>query len=151
VSKDWFAYLDARTAPCPMSGCWLWTGRAQKYGYGGVTKDGKQTQAHRVAYELHKGPIPAGHVVRHRCDNPACVNPDHLVVGTVQDNATDMVSRGRSRKWHTQASRKLSPQCVQAIRDLAQQGVQCARLAMVYGVTDTTIRNVVARRKWKGV
>lgn len=76
--------------------CWEWTASKNNIGYGMFRFDsnGMRT-AHRVSYEMHKGPIPQGHVVCHTCDNPKCVNPDHLWTGTLKDNAQDMVAKGR--------------------------------------------------------
>ena len=84
----------------PVSGpedCWEWTGVRNRKGYGQTTKGSKGRRAHRLSYELHKGPIPAGQIVRHTCDNPPCVNPAHLLAGTHQENYQDAVSRGRQR------------------------------------------------------
>ena len=76
--------------------CWEWTAATNNIGYGMFRFDNyKMRTAHRVSYELHKGPIPQGKVVCHTCDNPKCVNPDHLWVGTLKDNAQDMVNKGR--------------------------------------------------------
>lgn len=85
------------------TGCWLWTGSRSRADYGQIGVGSRTTGrgnkgAHRVSYELFKGPIPDGHDVCHRCDNPPCVNPDHLFVGTRQDNMIDMVSKDRQRK-----------------------------------------------------
>lgn len=79
------------------SGCWLWSGGIIPDGYGTVYVDKKTKYAHRVAYETAKGPIPTGLYVLHKCDTPACVNPDHLRVGTQSDNMRDSIERGRHR------------------------------------------------------
>lgn len=78
------------------NGCWNWRGARYRKGYGRISIDGRQVAAHRTAYRLAHGEIPDGLVVRHRCDNPPCINPDHLEVGTAADNSRDMVERGRS-------------------------------------------------------
>lgn len=79
--------------------CWMWTG-ATRHGYGEISKGGKSTEifvASRFSYELHFGPIPDGFLVCHRCDNPPCVRPDHLFLGTHVENTSDMLSKGRGK------------------------------------------------------
>lgn len=88
-------------------GCWLWQGWKDKDGYGSMEDkaSGKKLKAHRVAYALQRGPIPPGMLVRHSCDEPACCNPAHLLLGSTQDNIADRVSRQRTPRgeahWHS--------------------------------------------------
>lgn len=88
------------------SGCHEWTAGRFEKGYGVFRNDGRNLRAHRVAYEIAFGPIPDGMLVLHKCDNPACVNPDHLFVGSQKDNMQDMVKKGRQRIAVTDARRR---------------------------------------------
>ena len=86
-------------------GCWLWNGAHSPEGYGKLTIDRKQIRAHRYAYELTYGPIARGLLVCHRCDSPRCVRPDHLFLGTIEDNNKDMSRKGRYAQGATHGSR----------------------------------------------
>lgn len=124
--------------------CWLWTAATDRRGYGKISAGGHSGRfltAPRVAWELARGPIAVGLSVLHRCDTPACVNPDHLFLGTQADNLRDMVSKGRQY-------RKLSDADVRAIRAAYGPGVTLAMLAARYGVSDVAISKVVHRRVW---
>ena len=77
------------------NGCLLWTGAAKPSGYGNINVDGRTESTHRAAYMAFNGEIPHGMVVCHHCDTPACVNPDHLFIGTQKDNLSDMDAKGR--------------------------------------------------------
>lgn len=80
--------------------CWTWVGSKSEKGYGRLSAGKHRAsplRAHRVSWELHKGPIPDKMFVLHNCDNPTCVNPDHLFIGTARDNTRDMVRKGRLR------------------------------------------------------
>ena len=115
---------------------------------------GSLKQAHRLAYESWVGPIPEGHIVRHKCDNPPCINPDHLETGTHSDNALDREARcrGRDQKGESSNSSKLTEQAVLDIRmEYATGQTTYVRLAEFYGVTPPTIRYAVAGKTWRHI
>ena len=100
--------IERRSIPEPNSGCWIWLDGLFSGGYGCISFMGKPVAAHRASYELYCGPIPDKMLIRHGCDNRACVNPDHLKIGTVQDNSDDMVARGRSAHGHKNGRAKIT-------------------------------------------
>lgn len=89
-------YLRDKTVVSP-SGCWEWQGAKQHFGHGQASWSGEKYLAHRLSYQTFTGPIQQGNVIRHKCNNPPCCNPTHLVQGTVADNVRDMWDRGRAR------------------------------------------------------
>jgi hypothetical protein len=115
----------------PDSGCWEWGGTKNAGGYGVMYINGTCHQAHRISWRIHGGDIPDGHVVRHKCDNPGCVNPEHLETGTHAENSMDMVRRGRSTRGRSGVP--LEKQIEIAKRRLSgERGVD---LAEEYGIT----------------
>ncbi len=140
--------------------CWEWTGGCTRAGYGTISYQNRHQYAHRLVYEFTHGAIPDGMLICHTCDNPICVNPAHLWVGTKGDNNRDMIAKGRNWlqqkperqvRGERQGSAKLTEAAVRDIRMLASQGCSLRELATKYGVSDTTINTVVARKWWKHV
>lgn len=86
------------------NGCWIWTGSKNSKGYGRVRIDKKEYMAHRISYNIYLGEIPYGLFICHKCDNPSCVNPEHLFTGTARDNTQDMLSK--NRRIYTKEYRK---------------------------------------------
>jgi hypothetical protein len=153
--QEWFWDRVARG-----DGCWEWTLCRDRHGYGRVTIPGKRTHlAHRVAWMLTNGPPPPGLFVLHNCDNPPCVNPDHLRLGTQADNMHDMALRRRSghlTKPHRilrgegVGTSKLTQDSVDAIRvRYAAGGISLSRLGSEYSVTKHCIWHVVRGRRWR--
>ena len=130
------------------TGCWEWTGTKIHTGYGQLTDNYKKKSAHRASYELHIGPIPDGLYVCHTCDNPGCVCPDHLFVGTNTDNLRDMAKKGRSTRGEKSATAKLCELDVWLIRNI--EGHTCA-MAEFFGVHRNTILSVRTRQSWKHI
>ena len=133
--------------------CHLWTAARCHKGYGrfGIKK-GTTCLAHRFAVELSGREVPPGSVVRHTCDNPPCVNPAHLVVGTQAENVQDMKGRGRGRwaKGETHFRAKLTQDQVREIRDLlAWGGMTQAKIGPLYGVDCSTVSNIKTGDSWK--
>jgi hypothetical protein len=136
-------------------GCWEWTA-SQQNGYGafGFGKRGQNVRAHRFSYFLAHGDVPDRKHVLHRCDNPRCVRPDHLFLGTDADNAADRDAKGR---WHGGIGErahkaKLTAREVVEIRQRYEEGgTSYPKLAREYGVTWPAIYAIVRRRSWKHV
>lgn len=106
--------FEDKISPEPMSGCWLWTAAASEHGYGKIGLGGRaagEAKAHRVSWILYRGEIAEGLDVCHKCDTPACVNPDHLFLGDHKANMEDMCAKGRhpnSKKTHCRRGHSLS-------------------------------------------
>lgn len=131
--------------------CWEWRGAASG-GYGKINVDGKEMLAHRYSYQLHYGLIPDGLWVLHRCDNPPCVNPNHLFLGTNDDNIADMRAKqrhscgertGGSRLTNAQVREILALFAVYSSGEFSKEFI-----ARMYGVTDMTIGNIIRRTTW---
>jgi hypothetical protein len=127
------------------SGCRTWDGCLTKKGHGQIGVKGKMLRTHRLAFEIWKGSIPDGMHVLHRCDNPACINPDHLFLGTNRDNVADMVSKARHMHGERHHAARLTEADVLAIRASAKSH---AALAREFGVAEVTIRDARTGRKW---
>ena len=137
--KRFWSYVDKTSA-----GCWEWKGgRRTSEGYGGFGITSKRVVlAHRFSFESMFGPIPEGFLVCHHCDNPPCVRPDHLFLGTKADNAHDRDSKGRCFR---STNRKLTES--QACAILADTRPR-PLLAQVYGVSVAAIADIRGRRTW---
>ena len=131
--------------------CWLWTAALCHFGHGNFWNNGRNVKANRFAYELWKGPIPPDMCVRHTCDEPSCVNPEHLLLGTQQDNMRDKVERNRQAKGEKNGSAKLTEDIVREIRILRGFDFTTAELSNTYKVNKSTILRILSREKWKHI
>lgn len=136
--------------------CWHWSGHSNSKGYGDLFVEGKYELAHRLAWRIHFGEIPVGIFVCHHCDEPSCVNPRHLFLGTHADNMADMMAKGR----HSHASRnsgeenphaKLNGIDVQLIRRARAAGLRASEIARDFGICTRHVRSIVSRQYWPDV
>lgn len=129
------------------TGCVEWIGCTNHAGYGSMKVNGRTMLAHRASFELNRGPIPEGQWVLHRCDNPPCVNPDHLFLGDVQANVDDMMAKGRGRKAKGvgHGAAKLTEDQVRAIRADPRK---LRDIAPDYGIGKSTVGYIKSRKIW---
>lgn len=157
--------LAAKSSYIPFCGCRIWFGPSVPRGYGVISVNGRQTYAHRAAWLDVNGTIPIGMFVLHSCDIPACVNVNHLFLGTAKDNSLDMVKKGRGNyinrakgKDHFMSSggykgedhprRKLYQSDVDLIRQSYLSGSTQTELAIRFGVSQSQISSITRGKSW---
>jgi hypothetical protein len=131
--------------------CWHWTGTTSPRGYGKLKHNKQDWRAHRFSWVMHFGAIPKGLNVLHRCDNPSCVNPSHLFLGTHSDNHKDKVSKNRQAKGSRSGQSKLTEQIVLQMRHRHSLGRTYAELGREFGVSNVAARLAVIGRTWTHV
>jgi hypothetical protein len=155
-----------KVTPEPNTGCWLWTGylNEKRGGYGTFARGNGEwrkggLRAHRAAWTLFRGPIPDGLAVCHRCDFPPCVNPDHLFLGTIQDNVDDMRRKGRAnptapahvRRGTEVPQARLNDQLVASARRRAAAGEGPRAMAADFGVDESVLGRAIRGATWAHV
>ncbi len=141
VDRFWRSVKKTKT-------CWLWTASTDTNGYGQIRNNGRAITVHRFSYELHKGKIPNGNwygtmCVMHTCDIPSCVNPNHLILGTQQDNIKDRDNKGRM-------SCKINKKIADKIRKLYKPyKVSQYKLAKKFGIARGTVEDIIHNRIWR--
>ena len=145
--------------PNPDTRCWEWQGaKRNKAGYGAFSLKGKVIDAHRFSYEYYKGEIPEGLFILHSCDNPSCVNPDHLRAGTARENVRDSIERGThnflkptrtSLKKGHKMSRVLSDEAVAEIRRLISIGKRNVDIIDMMGISKKQVSDIRRGRTYK--
>lgn len=136
------------------NGCWNWVGtkRGQSSGvyYGGTNIGRKSMLAHRASYELYIDKIPEGMLVCHKCDNPRCVNPEHLFLGTHLDNGRDMSQKNRGTNGEKSANSKLTSNQVMEIRFAGKlRNMRQKDIAYVFGVSEKAVHKIINNKTWK--
>lgn len=147
--------LDRDSIPEPNTGCLLWFGVACRLGYGRVGWEGKNWLAHRLSYTEAKGPIPAGLHLLHKCDTPACINPDHLRPGTPADNVADMMAKGREnrdpRPYQQGTKNQNSKITDDVVRGILTSPLDQKRAAKAFGVAASWVQRIRKREVWQHV
>jgi len=135
-----------------MNSCIIFTGAKDKDGYGKIKRGGKCLKAHRHAYSEINGPIPKDMIVCHSCDNPSCINPDHLFLGTHKNNSDDKISKGRDRyaiqTGQKNGNSKLTENDVSEIRRLISEGITNKKIAEMFNVTQQNISIIKHKKSW---
>ena len=146
--------FENKFIPEPNSGCWLWFGALHnKLGYGSFRYLGNTVKAHRASWLIYNGKIEENKCVLHKCDNPFCVNPKHLFIGTQQDNISDMKAKGRAKgvvgsRHHNS---KINEEQVIQIRNLSKNGVKFKELLTMFDIKKSMLSYVLNRTFWKHV
>lgn len=150
IEKRFHEKTDASGGP---DACWEWTAARDTRNYGVLQVSGRALGAHRVSWELTNGPIPEGLFVCHKCDNPGCVNPSHLFLGTPADNMHDAIDKGRIHKvaGERHGNAKLLDQDIPDILAMLASGMSLAAVANHYRISRTTVCNIKNRKQWAHV
>ena len=138
-------------------GCWQWLASGTSEGYGRIESGGRKILAHRLSFVLHKGEIPEGMLVLHRCDNPGCVNPDHLFLGSNADNSDDKVRKNRQSKgsahgsWSRGENHYRTQLTDEDIRRIRADSRPHKAIGAEYGISFSHVSDIKRRVKWKHV
>ena len=144
--KRFFKYIKKTES------CWIWIGDIEVSGYGRFWYKGKTQKAHRLAYtKLKKKKIKKGLLICHKCDNPKCVNPDHLFQGTILENLKDRDAKNRQAKGSVNGNSKLTEEKVIKILKLIKKEKKSSDIAKIYNVSWSTIDRIKKNKIWKHI
>lgn len=133
-------------------GCWVWIGATARFGYGCIRVNQRLHSAHRLSYHWFVGELTPDVVVRHKCDNPACVNPAHLQAGSHRDNVYDTIARGRKVQVRGErvGTAKLATDDVIEIRRLvASRALSRRAIGRLFGISHTQVSYIADRKSWR--
>lgn len=147
LSEVQLSRFHGKYTPEPNSGCWIWLNARDRKGYGHTYVNGKTVGAHRMSWFIHNGAIPDGMMVLHKCDNPSCVNPMHLFLGSGQDNVDDKVAKDRQAKGSDHGRSKLTELDVAWIKSVYPK-IKGPALSKRFNVTKQAIYHIVKGRWW---
>lgn len=149
LPREILGILSSRSVPVPECGCWLWLGHASPNGYGNLMYNHRHIFAHRASYVAHWHDIPSGLAVCHKCDTPACVNPDHLFLGTIADNNKDRRAKRRYQgEWNGRAI--LTADAVRKIRARLNSPQQNkVHIAAAFGVSPRAVYDIAMGKTWR--
>jgi len=133
--------------------CWEWQGAKHKQGYGNFGYKRKTMLAHRVSWILFRGKLDPDILVCHKCDNPSCINPKHLFLGTDKDNTIDAAKKGRmgNARGEKNYNSKLNESIIKEIRKMRFDGISHNKIAKRYLISESTVKDISSRRTWKHV
>lgn len=132
--------------------CWIWKAGYSGDGYGTFWHNKKQIAAHRASFIFFNGEIPIGLLIRHKCDNSKCVNPEHLELGTVKDNMKDKLDRDRQPRGSKHNNSKLTEEQIISIRNkYNKSNISYRSLAKEYNVSSPHIINIIKNKCWKHI
>lgn len=149
TTKWWIQYWVETD---PKSGCWIWERYKDPHGYGRTSENNHPVLVHRLAWMLWRGEVPKGMFVCHKCDNPSCVNPNHLFLGTAKDNNADRTSKGRSMPSGVRGEQHgMSAITEEQARSIFNEpGIQ-RDIAKKFGITQHAVWCIKAGRTWKHI
>jgi len=146
-------FFEKVKMPKDRNECWEWTACCKKYGYGWFSFNRNSELAHRISWMIHYGDIPEGRYICHHCDNPCCVNPDHLFIGDHASNMYDKARKGRCSRLNGESNgnSKLTNYSVRKIRELLNKGMKGYKIAPIFNVSDVTIYMIKNGHAWQHI
>jgi len=137
---------------CEPNRCWKWRGGFRSSGYGHTSRYRKDESAHRLAWEFwNNKKIPKGMFACHKCDNPACCNPNHIFIGTPKENSEDMVRKNRQVSGERHWCSKLTKEQVSKIKEMRNNGETLTAIGKIFGITHGMVGHIASGRNWKNI